>query len=137
VLASKVESACKNFQELFASCEGSYVDAVAFSAVGERDYLDFKLIQTQKWEVVTVLLEDVRYFKISKGDDLVSVFVDEISVSYLPKIDQPWPDGAEGLVTRFGGLPELYWVRVVGPATISAVAAIMTVSVSQDLSKNQ
>ncbi|WP_436763165.1 hypothetical protein [Streptosporangium sp. V21-05] len=132
MLASKVEAACRKFQEIFASCEGSYIDAVTFGAIGERDYLDFKLIQTQKWGVVTVLLEDVRYFKISKGDDLVSVFVDEVSVSYLPKTNQSWPDEAEGLVTRFSGLPELYWVRVAGPATISAVAAIMTVSVSRD-----
>ncbi|MFB9681086.1 hypothetical protein [Streptosporangium vulgare] len=132
MLASKAEAACENFQKIFASCEGSYIDAVTFSAIGERDYLDFKLIQTQKWGVVTVLLEDVRYFKISKGDDLVSVFVDEVSVLCLPKTSQSWPDGAEGLVTRFDGLPELYWVRIIGPATISAVAAIMTVSVSQD-----
>jgi hypothetical protein len=136
VLESEVEAACKSFQKVFANCKGSFIDAVAFSAIGERDYLDFKLIQTQKWELVTILLEDVRYFKINKGGDMDGVFVDQISVSYLPKIDQPWPVNAEGLVTRFNGLPELYWVQVVGPVTLSAIAAIMTVSVSQDLTKN-
>ncbi|MFF5210863.1 hypothetical protein [Streptosporangium sp. NPDC000396] len=133
MLASRVEAACEKFQEILASCEGCFIDAVSFGTIGGRDYLDVRLVQTQKWEQVTILLEGVRHFSISEGWDIQGSFVDQISVSYLPKTDRPWPVEAERLVTRFDGLPELYWVQLVGPTMISAVAAIMTVSTSQDL----
>ena len=43
----------------------------------------------------------------------------------------PWPDGAEGLVVRHEHLPDLFWLKVVGPATVEVVAATITVSVAQ------
>ncbi|MFF0249898.1 hypothetical protein [Streptosporangium sandarakinum] len=135
MLESKVEAACKKFQEILTSCEGCFIDAISFSAIGGRDYLDIRLVQTQKWDQVTVLLEGVRYFSINKGDDIEGSFVDEISVSYLPKAGSPWPCDAEALLTRFDELPELYWVQAIGPATFNAISTIMTVSTSQDLSK--
>ncbi|MFF4985568.1 hypothetical protein ACFY19_00180 [Streptosporangium saharense] len=130
---SKTEAACRKFQEILSSCAGGFIDAVTFSAAGTRDYLDVKLFQTPRWEVVTILFEDVLHFSMSKGTDLEGAFVDEISVSYLPRNDQPWPPGPEKLVPRFDGLPQLYWVRIIGPAMLTVIAPIMNVTVPQEL----
>ncbi|MEV4289323.1 hypothetical protein AB0K40_27805 [Nonomuraea bangladeshensis] len=48
----------------------------------------------------------------------------------LLRTARTWPAGADGLVTRFDGLPDLYWLRLVGPTTIMAISAIMTISTS-------
>jgi hypothetical protein len=48
-----------------------------------------KLVQCQQWESVGLVLEGLRYFKISEGGDLGGSFVDEISVTYLPQLDHP------------------------------------------------
>ncbi|MEV8631249.1 hypothetical protein AB0395_06290 [Streptosporangium sp. NPDC051023] len=136
MLESKVRAACEKFQEILTSCEGGFIDTVTLNATREGDDLDVKLLQTQKWEAVAVFFKDVRYFSISKGTDLEGVFVDQILVSHLPKTGQAWPSGAEELVTRFDELPELYWVQFIGPSKLSVIAAIMTVTVSQDLPEN-
>lgn len=40
---------------------------------------------------------------------------------------QLWPDEAAGMVRRFGGLPELAWLRIVGPIEVDVVASIVTI----------
>ncbi|MEV5414432.1 hypothetical protein AB0K60_37050 [Thermopolyspora sp. NPDC052614] len=132
MLKSEVETACDRFNQVFAHCEGSFIDSVATYATGAVDYVDVKLTQCQKSEFVSMLLEGVRYFSISKGDDIGGSFVDQISVTYLPRVGSPWPEEAEKLVVRFEGLPELYWLRTVGPTEMHAIAAKMVVLTSSD-----
>lgn len=132
-LMSEIDRACESFNRVFESCEGCFIDAVIFNADGDSDYLELRLIQTQKWELATVLLERVRYFNIDKGPEIGGSFVDEIKVTHLPAGNLPWPAEAESLVVRFDGLPDLYWVQVIGPTPISGISQIMTVSTSQDV----
>ncbi|MBO3749844.1 hypothetical protein J5X84_27505 [Streptosporangiaceae bacterium NEAU-GS5] len=128
---NRVEQACRAFNEIFELCEGCFVDTATFVAGGDFDYLDVRLVQTKKWDLVSVLLEDVRFFSISKPTEVRGSFFDELSVTYLPRLGSPWPDGVEALVPRFDELPELFWTRFVGPVMIEAISARMTVSVSQ------
>ncbi|MGW5154800.1 hypothetical protein ACWEPN_04875 [Nonomuraea wenchangensis] len=103
---------------------------VAFAALGERDQLDIKIVQTRTWPMVSLLLEDVRHVTVGKGPDIESSFIDEIILTPLLRTARTWPAGADGLVTRLDGLPDLYWLRLVGPTTIMAISAIMTISTS-------
>lgn len=111
-------------------CVGGFLDIVAFAALGERDQLDIKIVQTGKWPMVSLLLEDVRHVTVDKGPDIESSFIDEITLIPLLRSATTWPVEADGLVTRFDGLPDLYWLRLVGPTTITVISAIMTISTS-------
>jgi hypothetical protein len=54
-------------------------------------------------------------------------FIDEISLTHLPKLPLPWPAEAVGRLERTEDLPELAWLRIMGPIEVDAVAAIVTV----------
>ncbi|MEV4359346.1 hypothetical protein [Nonomuraea sp. NPDC049625] len=129
-----VQMTCERAGAVLAHCAGGFLDTVAFAALGERDYLDIKIVQTLKWPMVSLLLEDVRHVTVDKGPDIASSLVDEITLTPLLRTATTWPSEADGLVTRFDGLPDLYWLRLVGPTMITAVGAIMTVSTSPDFS---
>ncbi|MEV5407832.1 hypothetical protein AB0K60_03190 [Thermopolyspora sp. NPDC052614] len=132
MLKSEVETACRRYNQIFAHCEGSFIDSVATYFGGKIGYVDLKLTQCRNWESVGVLLEGVRCFSLSEGDDISGSFVDEISVTYLPQVGSPWPEQAAKLVARFDGLPELRWLRIVGPTAINAIATKVVVYTSSD-----
>lgn len=127
-----VEKTCERAGAVLAHCVGGFLDMVSFTALGERDHLDIKIVQTQRWPMVSLLLEDVRHIAVDKGPDIESSFVDDITLTPLLRTPAAWPAEADALVTRFEGLPDLYWLRLAGPTTITAVGAIVTISTSQD-----
>ncbi|MGW0810628.1 hypothetical protein [Nonomuraea sp. NPDC002799] len=134
MVGNTVETTCERAGAVLADCAGGFLDTVSFAALGERDHLDIKIVQTQRWPMVSLLLEDVRHVALGKGPDLESSLVDEVTLTPLLRTAATWPAEADALVTRFDGLPDLYWLRLVGPATITAVGAIITISTSQDFS---
>ncbi|MFF2522722.1 hypothetical protein [Streptomyces liangshanensis] len=75
---------------------------------------------------VVISLARVRYVSVANCADLHG-FVDEISLVHLPKMPHPWPYEATGLVVRFGGLPELSWLRIIGPIEVNVVASLVTI----------
>src|SRR5579859_6013718 len=109
--------AAKALSELAPQLIGSFIDRVAYTAMGTRDCLDVWLVRGPDLGNIVLSFETLRYLSIDKPDELEQSFVDEIQVSVLPA-DGAWPDGAERLVRRFPGLPELLWVKLVGPAQI-------------------
>lgn len=131
---SKVEDICRNATGLFEQCEGAFIDRISFCALTGRDILEIGLAQVPNIGEVVIYLENVRYLVLD-NPDVQGSFVDSISATYLPKLDSPWPQGAEELLMRFPRLPELIWVRLIGSAGISAVGQTMTVSIEQDLSR--
>jgi hypothetical protein len=54
-------------------------------------------------------------------------FIDEISLTHLPKLPLPWPVEAVGRLERTEDLPELAWLRIMGPIEVDAVAAIVAI----------
>ena len=54
-------------------------------------------------------------------------FIDEIAITYLPKLPSPWSADAVGRLERSEALPALAWLRIVGPVEVDALAAIVTV----------
>ncbi|MFI0417422.1 hypothetical protein [Spongiactinospora sp. 9N601] len=117
-------------REVLRRCEGGFLESVGFGTTGEEDHVDIQISQAQGWELVTVRLHGVRHFAIGKGPDIMGSFVDEVSAVPLPAGDPVWPVEVSGLITRFPGLPDLYWVRVVGPTELICLATVLTVSVS-------
>jgi hypothetical protein len=116
----------KALSELAPQLIGGFIDRISYTAVGTRDYLDIWLVRGPDLGDVVLSFEVVRYLSIDKSDELEQSFVDEIQVSVLPETGD-WPDGAERLVRRFSGLPELLWVKLVGPAQVELVCQVSTV----------
>jgi hypothetical protein len=116
----------KALSELAPQLIGSFIDRISYSAVGTRDCLDVWLVRGPNQGGVVLSFEVVRYISIDKPDELEQSFVDEIQVSVLPETGD-WPDGVERLVRRFPGLPELFWIKFVGPAQIELVCQVATV----------
>jgi hypothetical protein len=77
------------------------------------------------------MLDDVHRAFIQKRPDAAGSFVDEAWVKVLPNAPASWPGGAEALVVRHEHLPDLIWLKVVGPTTVDVIAATIVVSVVQ------
>jgi hypothetical protein len=106
--------------------QGSFIDRVSYSAMGTRDCLDIWLIKSGGLGEAVLSVEGVRYLSIEKAHDFEQSFIDEVHISLLPQ-EGDWPVGARDLVSRFDGLSELVWIRLVGPAEIEIVCQILTV----------
>jgi len=112
--------------ELAPQLVGSFIDRISYVAVGTRDCLDVWLVRGPDIGDVVLSFEAIRYFTIDKPEELEQPFIDELQVSILPK-SGAWPAAAEQLVRRFSGLPDLLWVRLVGPTQIELVCQVSTV----------
>ncbi|MHC3820601.1 hypothetical protein [Streptomyces sp. NBC_00342] len=117
---------CANAARALAPCVGYFIHRIAFDAFPEADSLEITLREGPHKPDVVISLARVRYVSVANCADLHG-FVDEISLVHLPKMPRPWPDEATGLVVRFGELPELAWLRIVGPIEVDVVASIVTI----------
>ncbi|MEU9539191.1 hypothetical protein [Streptomyces mirabilis] len=83
---------------------------------------------------VLIELSNLHYISVSKPPEISGCFIDAISLIHLPKTPRPWPGDAAGRVRRCDGLPELAWLRVLGPTEADVMASIVTVctAVSDD-----
>ncbi|MFI5527647.1 hypothetical protein ACIA8O_03720 [Kitasatospora sp. NPDC051853] len=124
---SAFENRCANTARLLAPCVGYFLERISFDSSGEEDALDLALREGPWKPDVVISLSRVRHLSLGNPASLSGSFVDEISLVHLPKLPHAWPAGAERLVKRFDGLEELVWLRIVGPATVDAVASLATV----------
>ncbi|MGW1463140.1 hypothetical protein ACWCPT_02120 [Streptomyces sp. NPDC002308] len=105
------------------------MDSVTFFASGERDLLEVRLLAEGELPPVSLHLEGVYAISLQKPTDVDGSFVDSLSVKHLPSGDDPWPGGAEDLLRKHSGLPDLYWIRLEGPFAVEAAVSVLTVSV--------
>ncbi|WP_329260860.1 hypothetical protein OIE43_35540 [Streptomyces pseudovenezuelae] len=120
------QNRCANAARALAPCVGHVVHRIAFDAFPEADSLEITLRAGPHRSDVVISLGGVRYVSVAKDSD-VEGFVDEISLMHLPRTPWPWPAETAAMVGRFGGLPELAWLRIVGPVEVDVVASIVTV----------
>ena len=124
---SELAKSAEILLEVAPRLQGSFIDRLSYAAGGTRDCLDIWLTQTQGLGEVVLSLEQVRYFTMEKPAELEQSFVDDFQIFLLPQSGD-WPDGAEQRVQRFPGLPELVWIRMIGPAEVDVISSILTVA---------
>ncbi|MET8080508.1 hypothetical protein [Streptomyces sp. NPDC005303] len=117
---------CANAARILAPCVGHVIHRIAFDAFPEADSLEIALRKGPHEPDVVISLAGVRYVSVAKDSGLEG-FVDEISLVHLPRTPCPWPAETAEMVGRFGGLPELAWLRIVGPVEVDVVASGVTV----------
>lgn len=117
---------CAEVSRQLAGCVGYFVDRVALVAFPEEDSLEVTLREGPTKPDVLISLSNLYSVSISKPPTLSGCFVDEISLVHLPKMPGAWPDEATRRVGRFGGLPDLVWLRIGGPAEVGVTASIVT-----------
>ncbi|WP_329262468.1 hypothetical protein OG223_45475 [Streptomyces sp. NBC_01478] len=132
-MSGKLQAKCLKAQEILSEYEGSFIERISSSAVGDRSTFDILLIRSGVFGELTISLEGVRYLSVANSVSVDSAFFDRLTVVHLPASGSPWPEEAEGFVTRFENLPELVWVRLVGPVEIDVVGSMLTVSSAVDL----
>lgn len=126
------EAVCCEARKLLYTCEGYFVDRVSFDVFGDYDELTLVLQERPYRPDMAVSLTRIYHFNTTKPPEAAGSFVDEFRVTYIPKEDDSWPREIEGrLGPRHSGLPDLVWIRVVGPMSIDAVASTITVLVAQ------
>ncbi|MEH0573059.1 MULTISPECIES: hypothetical protein [Streptomyces] len=122
----RFKNRCANAAHTLASCVGYFIDRIVFSAFSEDDSLEIFLRQGPREPDVVISLANLHHISVDKPPQL-SGFVDKIFLIHLPKMPHPWPDEAAGLVRRFDGMPELAWLRIVGPTEVDVIASIVTI----------
>ncbi|MER6393164.1 hypothetical protein ABT236_32465 [Streptomyces sp. NPDC001523] len=128
MLSDEMRVECARLNNYLSAYEGHFVDGVSFFASGGRDVLEVRLLGEAERPSIVLHLEGVHAYSLQKPTDLDGAFVDSLSVAALPTGGAPWPAGAEELLKRHSGLPDLYLVELDGPFWLVAVASILTVS---------
>ena len=128
MLNDEMRAECARLNDYLSAYEGHFVDGSSFFASGDRDLLEVRLLGEAERPSIVLHLEGVHAYSLQKPTDLDGAFVDSLSVTELPAGDAPWPAGAEELLKRHSGLPDLYLVELSGPFWLVAVASILTVS---------
>ncbi|MFF7886235.1 hypothetical protein ACH40F_32275 [Streptomyces sp. NPDC020794] len=125
---------CANAARTLAPLSGYFITRISFAAFAENDSLEIILRQGPSSPDVMIELSNFHYVSVSKPPEISGCFIDAISLIHLPKTPHPWPGDAASRVRRFDGLPELAWLRILGPAEVDAMASIVTVytAVSDD-----
>ncbi|MET7355914.1 hypothetical protein [Streptomyces mirabilis] len=125
---------CANAARTLAPLSGCFITRISFAAFAEDDSLEIILGKGPASPDVVIELSSLHYVSVSKPPEISGCFIDAISLIHLPKTPRPWPGDAAGRVRRFDGLPELAWLRVLGPADVDVMASIVTVytAVSDD-----
>ncbi|GLY71562.1 hypothetical protein [Amycolatopsis taiwanensis] len=119
---------CAAADHTLASCVGYFIEKIVFDAAGETDSLAIALRKGPQKPDVMISLSNLYFTSITKPPGgLHACFVDAISLTHLPQLPHPWPESAEGRVCRFDELPELVWLRIVGPAELDIIASIVTI----------
>jgi hypothetical protein len=116
--------------EILAASVGSFIDGMSFQMMGDRDLYGLTLRVGPGKPDVVIALGCVYRISVGKPPDAVGSFVDEARVSLLPQHPALWPDGAEELVRRHENLPNLFWLKVIGPTTVDVVGANLSVSLA-------
>lgn len=117
--------------QILAESIGAFIDVVSLQILGDQDRFCLMLQSAPTRPDVTIMLDNVYRASIQKPPEAAGSFVDEAWVKVLPKAPASWPAAAEALVVRHEHLPDLIWLKVVGPTMVDVIAATVTVSVAQ------
>ncbi len=126
--AGDAETACINSKIIFEKCQGCFIEQIILQADYDHDELSISFFPAPGLGKINIFLRRVRYFSIEKPPELNGSFVDDIRATHLPTGDEPWPAGAEKMVGRFSGLPDLIWLEVIGPTGIEVICEAMSVT---------
>jgi hypothetical protein len=118
---------CERAARTLAGCVGYFVERVSFGVLAQEDSLEIALQGGPSQPDIIVQLTGVLHVSLTKPGELSGCFVDAISLTHLPSLPLPWPDGAAGRVHRFEGLHELAWLQLDGPMAVDVVASTVTV----------
>ncbi|MEU6340799.1 hypothetical protein ABZ883_07590 [Streptomyces sp. NPDC046977] len=130
MLNDEMRAECARLNRYLSAYEGHFVDGVSFFASGDRDVLEVRLLGEVDRPSLVLHLEGVHAYSLEKPTNMDGAFLDSLAVTHLPAGDTPWPEGAEGLLKKHPGLPDLYLVRLAGPFWLDAAAGVLTVSVA-------
>jgi hypothetical protein len=120
---------CANASRTLQSCLGYFIERITLDeshADDKENTLDVWL-RVGPWKPdVVISLSGLR--SVRRWDpDMDAAFIDEIALTHLPKLPAPWSVDAVGRLERTEDLPELVWLRIIGPVEVDAVASIVTV----------
>ena len=126
---SSFADVCRQAQSVLAEFGGYFIERISHDT-GTGGGLLVQLQERPRRPDVILLLGGLRYVSIRDAHDLDSCFVDEAQLTYIPGGQTEWPDGLWPLGPRHSGLPDLAWLRFIGPTHFEAVAATVQIYVS-------
>lgn len=120
---------CLNASRTLQSCVGYFIQRITLNesnADNKENTLNVWLREGPRRPDVAISLTGLHCVR-PWDPDLSAAFVDEIALTHLPKLPVPWSVDAAGRLERTEDLPELVWLRIIGPIEVDAVASIVTV----------
>lgn len=128
---------CERVEEVLAEYRGSFLERFMHHAAGE-DLCEILLVKSSGRGEVTVFLEGIRHLSVGNSVSVEGgALVDDIRVVHLSSDGAEWPPGVEKFVRPFPGLPELVWIRIIGPVEVNVIASLIGLSVAIDLGVEQ
>lgn len=127
--ADRFKNRCFNANRTLQSCVGYFIERISLNegnADNKENTLDIWL-REGPWKPDVVISLANLYSVRPIESDVSGAFIDEIAITHLPKLPIPWSVDAVGRLERSDDLPELAWLRVIGPIEVDALAAIVTV----------
>lgn len=123
------ERVCYRANETLGSCEGYFIERIAFDIIEGNDALEIMLRHSPYKPDVTISLASIHHLSIDKFPEPSGSFLDKASVVHLPVPPAAWPDGLTA-IRRQPELPELAWIQLIGPMEIEIIASIVTVFIA-------
>jgi hypothetical protein len=120
---------CLNANRALQSCVGYFIQRISQSegnADNKENGLDI-WVREGPWKPDVVISLANPYSVGPIEPNVSGAWIDEVTVTHLPELPQPWPADAVGRLARTTDLPALAWLRIVGPVEVDALAAIVTV----------
>lgn len=120
---------CVNASRTLQSCIGYFIERITLDeshADDKESTLDVWLREGPWKPDVVISLSGLRFVR-PWDPDLGGAFIDEIALTHLPKLPTPWSVDAVGGLERTVDLPELVWLRIIGPVEVDAIASTVTV----------
>jgi hypothetical protein len=125
---SGFERTCAHARSILAELEGYFIEQICHSAEGNSLLIHLQERPTRP--DVIVLLNGLRYLSVGDTHDLDGCFVDELGLTFIPGSQAQWPEGLTGPGPRGSGLPDMVWLRIIGPTHVEAVATIVQIFTS-------
>lgn len=120
---------CVNVSRTLQSCVGYFIDRITLDdshADVKENTLDVWLREGPWKPDAVISLSGIRSVR-PWSPKLGGAFIDEIALTHLPTLPAPWSADAVDRLERTKDLPELVWLRIIGPVGVDAVASTVTV----------
>ena len=125
----RFKNRCFNANRALQSCVNYFIERITLTegnADNKENALDVWLQGESSEPAVVISLANL-YSVRPIEPDVWGAFIDEIAITYLPKLPLPWSVDAVGRLERTEALPALAWLRIMGPVEVDALAAIVTI----------